>query len=136
MHNGVREDNYGESYGVGDIIGCFLHLDDQEPANNQMRFFKNGVDQGIAYQGESIASGMYFPAVSLYMRAAVSVNFGPSFILRHDIYGANAVSELQPLSPEDRKVFTYLHVCIQLTCGRSFTTSASYRRALPEVSTT
>lgn len=32
------------------------------------------------------------------------MNFGPSFILRHDIYGANAVSEVQPMSPEDRKV--------------------------------
>ena len=32
------------------------------------------------------------------------MNFGPSFILEHDIYGANAISELQPLSPEDRKV--------------------------------
>lgn len=32
------------------------------------------------------------------------MNFGPSFILRHDIYGANAISEVQPMSPEDRKV--------------------------------
>ena len=38
------------------------------------------------------------------LQAEVSVNFGPSFILRHDIYGANAVSEVQPMSPEDRKV--------------------------------
>lgn len=37
-------------------------------------------------------------------QANVRVNFGPSFIKRHEIYGANAVSELQPMNPEDRKV--------------------------------
>ena len=42
----------------------------------------------------------------------MTVNFGPSFILRHDIYGANAVSEVQPMSPEDRKVnSSSLSVC-------------------------
>lgn len=37
------------------------------------------------------------------------VNFGPSFILRPTTLPAtvNAVSELQPMSYEDRKVFTY-----------------------------
>jgi Set1/Ash2 histone methyltransferase complex subunit ASH2 len=107
VHGGVRDDKYGSSFGAGDIIGCFLHLDDQnvrsmscddslvlfsctcvlrimctQPGNNQMRFFKNGVDQGIAYQGKQVESGIYFPAISLYKQAAVSVNFGPSFILR------------------------------------------------------
>lgn len=42
------------------------------------------------------------------IKASVTVNFGPSFILRHDIYGANAISELQPLSPEERKVGKYI----------------------------
>ena len=32
------------------------------------------------------------------------VNFGPSFIKRPEIVGVNAVSELQPMNPEDRKV--------------------------------
>lgn len=32
------------------------------------------------------------------------MNFGPSFVISHDIYGANAVSEVQPLSPADRAV--------------------------------
>ena len=38
------------------------------------------------------------------MKAQVSVNFGPSFILKHEIYGANAVSEMAPMNPEERKV--------------------------------
>jgi len=104
VHKGVRDDKYGEEYGPGDIIGCYLYLDDKDVARNQMRFFKNGKDQGLAFSGKDVPPGVYFPAVSLYMDAAVRVNFGPRFILQHNIYGANAVSEVQPLSPEDRKI--------------------------------
>jgi hypothetical protein len=104
IHNGKRDDNYGESYSVGDIIGCFLNLDTDNIDNNQIRFFKNGKDQGIAYKGgKDIPLGVYFPAISLYMQSSVRVNFGPSFILRHDIFGANAVSEVQPMNPDERK---------------------------------
>jgi hypothetical protein len=79
-------------------------LDDTVSENNQIRFFKNGVDQGVAFKGADVPKGIYYPAISLYNDANVRVNFGPSFIIKHDIYGANAISELQPLSPEDRKV--------------------------------
>ncbi len=103
IHNSTRDDNYGENFGPGDIIGCFIYLDDTDPSNNQMRFFKNGKDQGVAYKGKEIPTSVYFPAISLYLKSEVSVNFGPSFILKHDIYGANAVSEVQPMSPEDRR---------------------------------
>ena len=104
-HEGVRDDSYrGEAYGPGDIIGCFLNLDIEENENNQMRFFKNGIDQGVAYRGAEIPKGVYFPAVSLYMHAGIRVNFGPSFILKHETFGANAVSDEQPMNPEDRKL--------------------------------
>ena len=69
MHKSVRVDNYGESFGVGDIIGCFIHLGDEQNTNsNRISFFKNGVDQGVAFSGSEIPSGVYFPAVSLYMK--------------------------------------------------------------------
>lgn len=103
VHGGLRDDRYGEEYGPGDIIGCFLNLDVDDIGNNQMRFFKNGRDQGVAYRGSEIPLGVYIPACSLYMQARLRVNFGPSFILKHDIFGANAVSEVQPMNPEDRK---------------------------------
>jgi Set1/Ash2 histone methyltransferase complex subunit ASH2 len=103
VHNGIRDDAYGEPYGPGDIIGCFLYLDVENVSNNQMRFFKNGQDQGVAYRGHEIPLGVYFPACSVYMQASIRVNFGPSFILKHDIFGANAVSEVQPMNPEDRR---------------------------------
>jgi Set1/Ash2 histone methyltransferase complex subunit ASH2 len=41
-------------------------------------FYKNGVSQGVAF--ENISAGEYAPAVSLYMGAAVTVNFGPDFL--------------------------------------------------------
>jgi len=104
-HNSIRNDSFGESFGCGDIVGCFLSLDQHDCSSNEMRFFKNGRDQGVAFSGKEIPKGfVYFPAISLYGEAEVRVNFGPSFILRHDVYGANAVSEINPLSPEDRKV--------------------------------
>ena len=103
VHMSSRVDQYGEPFGPGDIIGMYLYLDIEDASNNQMRFFKNGKDQGIAFKGKEIPQGVYFPAVSVYKTAQVRVNFGPSFILRHDIYGANAVSEVQPMSPNDRK---------------------------------
>lgn len=71
MHNSIREDGYGEAFVAGDIIGCFLYLDDKDCSHNQMRFFRNGVDQGIAFQGAEIESGVYFPAISLYMQVCV-----------------------------------------------------------------
>ena len=67
VHSSNRDDNYGSAFGTGDIIGCYLFLDDQNPLTNQMRFFKNGKDQGIAYNGKELPSGVYFPALSLYM---------------------------------------------------------------------
>jgi len=103
VHGGERVDHYGAEFGPGDIIGCFLYLDVDDVGNNQMRFFKNGHDQGVAYRGREIPLGVYFPAVSVYMQARILVNFGPSFLLKHDIFGANAVSEVQPMNPEDRK---------------------------------
>ena len=70
VHNSNRDDKYGEGFGPGDIIGSYLFLDDQNPTANQMRFFKNGKDQGIAYSGKELPSGVYFPAISLYMKVS------------------------------------------------------------------
>lgn len=40
-------------------------------------FFKNGESQGVAF--ENINGGAYYPAISIYKNATVSVNFGPNF---------------------------------------------------------
>ena len=49
------------------MIGCYIRLDDFDPMrNNEMRFYKNGRCQGVAFTG--FAMGLYFPAVSVYMK--------------------------------------------------------------------
>jgi hypothetical protein len=45
----------------------------------------------------------------------VRCNFGPSFIEKHSIVGANAVSELQPLNPEDRKLHEQMITAIKIS---------------------
>ena len=67
VHASLREDDYGESYSAGDVVGCFIRLDETNSQNNEIRFFKNGKPQGTAYQGSMIDTGIYFPAVSIYM---------------------------------------------------------------------
>ena len=68
VHDSQRQDDYGESYSTGDVIGCYLSLDSDNSTMNKMVFFKNGMDQGVAYSGKEIPPGVYFPAVSLYMK--------------------------------------------------------------------
>lgn len=67
VHRSQRIDDYGEPFGVGDVIGCCISLDDN-PQLNKMIFFKNGVEQGIAFFGDEITPGVYFPAISVYMK--------------------------------------------------------------------
>jgi len=94
---------YGIGYSVGDVIGFLIILSDvniesrypdprlqfdpptsskkdeelEVHLNSKIIFFKNGVSQGVAF--EDIYKGCYFPAISLYYNAAVTVNFGPKF---------------------------------------------------------
>ena len=77
VHNSQRVDHYGESFGPGDVIGCYLCIANQtevigktgqsQPTQqNVIRFFKNGKDQGVAFSGEQIPSGAGW--VCLYTR--------------------------------------------------------------------
>ena len=62
---------YASSYTSGDIIGVALDLD-----NGTLRFYKNGMDQGIAF---SNISGEYRPAIRsgrTDTASTVNVNFG------------------------------------------------------------
>lgn len=69
IHKSNRLDYYGEPYGPGDIIGCHLILN-HIPGSNKIEFFKNGKSQGIAFSGEEIPLGIYFPSVSIFMNVS------------------------------------------------------------------
>lgn len=73
VHAGNRIDHYGEEFGPGDVIGCLIVLTGNN--RNHIRFFRNGVDQGIAFK--RVPDGTYLPAFSLYGPAQCTVNFGP-----------------------------------------------------------
>lgn len=57
ISNGSEERwvEYGEPYGVGDIITCEVVLA-KEPQSNRMRFWKNGIPQGTAFKGAELST--------------------------------------------------------------------------------
>ena len=71
--NGV-DSNYGGSVAQGDVVGVAYKSDIRE-----LRFYLNGVDQGVAFDASSIGVAEYFPAFSAGSSSntfTFSVNFG------------------------------------------------------------
>ncbi|CAG0893465.1 unnamed protein product [Darwinula stevensoni] len=69
--NNKNFDNYGEAFGMHDVIGCLLDLDDME-----IRFWKNGADLGKAFSIPSqLKDATFYPAVVL-KNAEMLFNFG------------------------------------------------------------
>lgn len=69
--NAKQFDNYGEAFGMHDVIGCFLDL-----ARGEIKFTKNGVDLGVAFTlNAQQKSQTYYPAVVL-KNAEMAFNFG------------------------------------------------------------
>ncbi|KAJ8669776.1 hypothetical protein QAD02_001035 [Eretmocerus hayati] len=69
--NSKQFDNYGEAFGMNDVIGCLLDLD-----KGEIRFLKNGVDLGPAFfLNPQQKSQIFFPAVVM-KNAEMSFNFG------------------------------------------------------------
>ncbi|XP_065568304.1 set1/Ash2 histone methyltransferase complex subunit ASH2-like [Artemia franciscana] len=59
-------------------------------AKSKILFFKNGVCQGEAFT--DINDGTYYPCISVFKSATVSVNFGPNFKYPPEGYDYNPVS--------------------------------------------
>ena len=54
-------DDYGEAFGIHDVIGCYLNLDDWT-----VSYSKNGVDLGQAFTiNQQLRNATFFPAVVL-----------------------------------------------------------------------
>lgn len=70
-----------------------------------LEFFKNGVSQGRAWE-DDVFGGVYYPCVSLYKSATVTVNFGPDFKFP-------PATNLQPCSPVSNRAYeTMLECCV------------------------
>lgn len=70
---GKQFDDYGEKFGINDVIGCYLDLD-----NGLIKFSKNGNDLGEAFKiSQSLRRSAFFAAVVL-KNAEMEFNFGDS----------------------------------------------------------
>ena len=66
-------DNYGEAFGMHDVIGCLLDLQ-----NSEISFTKNGQNLGVAFKiDNSLKRNTFYPAVVL-KNAEILFNFGDS----------------------------------------------------------
>ncbi|XP_074102391.1 ATP-dependent RNA helicase Ddx1 [Cotesia typhae] len=69
--NSKQFSDYGEAFGMHDVIGCYLDLE-----RGEVRFSKNGLDLGKAFDLNSQQKNeTYFPAVVL-KNTEISSNFG------------------------------------------------------------
>lgn len=93
VHQSIRrreDDDAFAAFGPGDVVGAAVCLGADEPAENHIRFFRNGecggdfvVIKGKRSGGEAfthLVSGTYYPAVSTYLAGSVVANFGPKFV--------------------------------------------------------
>lgn len=111
IHCSKRDDNWGgEGFGPGDVIGCAISLppkdeDGNPTGTNTIKFFKNGIPMGeiVVSKGKKEGGeafhppdGVYYPAISTYMGAAVKINPGPHFI--YPPRKQKAGYKLQPVS--------------------------------------
>ncbi|XP_058184868.1 E3 ubiquitin-protein ligase RKP isoform X1 [Rhododendron vialii] len=64
---------YGQSWVVGDVIGCCIDLD-----RDEISFYRNGFPLGVAFSGiRKMVPGLgYYPAISLSQGERCEINFG------------------------------------------------------------
>lgn len=69
--NAKQFDDYGETFGMHDTIGCML-----DTTKNEISFSKNGNDLGVAFRiGDHLKNETFYPAVVL-KNAEMQFNFG------------------------------------------------------------
>lgn len=96
--NSKQFDNYGEPFGMHDVIGCLLDL-----TSGEIRFSKNGVDCGQAFSLNAQQKSLtFFPAVVL-KNAEMAFNFG-ALPFKHPPAGYVAVSAAPKESIRDNNV--------------------------------
>lgn len=66
-------ETYGQSWVVGDVIGCCIDLED-----DNISFLRNGISLGVAFKGiRKMVPGLgYYPSISLSQGERCELNFG------------------------------------------------------------
>lgn len=88
--NNKQFDDYGEAFGMQDVIGCYVDI-----GNGEIKFSKNGKDLGIAFRNDIIKKDIIFPAVVL-KNAEMSFNFGQSPFKYPPTNGYMGICNAQP----------------------------------------
>ncbi|XP_072990880.1 E3 ubiquitin-protein ligase RKP [Typha latifolia] len=96
--------SYGQSWVVGDVIGCCIDLDADE-----ISFYRNGVSLGVAFDGIRKMGPRigYYPAISLSEGERCDLNFG-SHPFRYPIDGFHPIQK----PPRSTSFATYLLQCL------------------------
>ncbi|KAL7104483.1 hypothetical protein ACP275_08G247800 [Erythranthe tilingii] len=94
---------YGQSWVVGDVIGCCIDLDYDE-----ILFYRNGVSLGVAFGGiRKMVPGLgYYPAISLSQGERCELNFG-GLPFKYPIKGFLPIQA----SPSSKPIATNLFDC-------------------------
>ncbi|XP_057774623.1 E3 ubiquitin-protein ligase RKP [Salvia miltiorrhiza] len=103
---------YGQSWVVGDVIGCCIDLDSDE-----ILFYRNGISLGVAFCGiRKMVPGLgYHPAISLSQGERCELNFG-GVPFKYPVKGflpIQAPPSLEPLASNLLDCFSRL---LQLEC--------------------
>lgn len=89
--NNKQFDDYGEPFGIQDVVGCMLNLDMLE-----ISFTKNGKNLGIAFRiPNNMSKEAFYPAVVL-KNAEMLFNFGDTPFKHSPPEGYVAVSKVDP----------------------------------------
>ena len=125
----VNCEQYGQPWACGDVIGSCIDLDKRE-----IRFYRNGVDLGVAFRNvRSAVSGdksrssllAYFPALSLSHGERCELNFGAK-PFRYPVEGFEPLHQPPPISVINRARF--LAGCLsRLSCVVETTTTTTAR---------
>ncbi|XP_008810251.2 E3 ubiquitin-protein ligase RKP isoform X1 [Phoenix dactylifera] len=96
--------SYGQSWVVGDVIGCCIDLD-----ADMISFYRNGESLGVAFDGvRKMERGLgYYPAISLSKGECCDLNFGA----RPFKYPIDGFLPIQA-PPSSRYFATYLLQCL------------------------
>ncbi|RHY34166.1 hypothetical protein DYB32_004179 [Aphanomyces invadans] len=112
---------YGDKWKAGDIIGCLLNLDDLE-----MRFFRNGVDLGVAYSNLTLiasdARAGLMPGISLERGEIIRLNLGHR-AFAFPVNGIDGVARAM-VSPSSQVVLQTATVARTATAPEAFEGSA------------
>lgn len=83
-YNDSNSFNYGATFGSGDVIGVALDLD-----NGTLKFYKNGNDQGVAFEGLEGTFSPLIGSASTAQTVSYRMNFG-----QRTLYGTDGSGTL------------------------------------------